>query len=754
MRFQCTACKGIVSVNNKYLGHKVQCGHCKEVVSVPDSRVAPGAVIADFIIQKELGRGGMGVVYLSHQISLDRPSALKVLSSTYANDSQFIVSFIREARAAAKLNHPHIVQAYAVGEDDGIFYFAMENIDGQTMKAVLKKQQMIPCDQAIIIIQQIAEALSYAWQEQKLIHRDIKPDNIMLTENGKAKLSDFGLASFAGEIDDSESDEIMGTPQYISPEHLTGAPMDTRSDIYSLGATFYHFVTGRFPYEGKNAAEIARQHLTGTLVPPHQINPNVPESVSQIIVKMMARNPVDRYQTAEELIEDLRAQHKGMTAPAINPMTTSSRAIDKKVITKFVTRKVAKTTGSIPKGKTTVGIKKQGTARDLNMAGTTMKMPKKQGKSKTGLIVGVVAGILLVVGGITYFATHRSASVKTAAVAKEEPLKPSKLLEELEKVCAHAKYNQDNPVEILENCEKILANEEYIPQFPGLADEKEDMTKLSPAQFDLRDREKTKFKDFVRYYNKADEPVFAKIREKLIQQHEEAMAQVLKQKEAAQKAEEAEANRIAVEKRKVEEAARAKKAQEDAVKAKRNAAKTDIEKGQADAFKGILLVCDGTEKNFDVCYEKAKKFLTDYQAKLAKYADDPDTGISKPAKDAQAPVEALLPRFDNAKKLSAAIKQAKQKSAPAIMINFNGKQMKLWKGRLWEGGTGKQKVSDMKAADRAYLYQGIAEHEQLEKDLWLYYLILGQRTEAENAGKDDPDYKSIMKWDVKPEDKK
>ena len=143
MRFQCPLCSGIVAVDNSALGIKVQCGHCSGVIDVPQSRVAPGAIVADFIVQKELGRGGMGIVYLAHQISLDRPAALKVLSENYANDAQFVGNFIKEARAAAKLNHPHLVQAYAVGEDEGIFYFAMEDIDGKTMKEVLKEQQLL-----------------------------------------------------------------------------------------------------------------------------------------------------------------------------------------------------------------------------------------------------------------------------------------------------------------------------------------------------------------------------------------------------------------------------------------------------------------------------------------------------------------------------------------------------------------------------------------------------------------------------------
>ena len=285
MRFQCPGCGSLVAVENSDMGTMVQCGSCSKIVNVPSSRVCKGALVGDFIIEQELGRGGMGVVYKAHQISLDRPAALKVLSDAYANNAEFVVGFIKEARAAAKLNHPHIVQAYAVGEDEGVFYLAMEYIDGETMKGVLKREKMIPVIQAINIIQQIAEALSSAWNEQKLIHRDIKPDNIMLTSNGRAKLADLGLARTAGDIDDSEDDEVMGTPQYICPEHLTGAPMDVRSDIYSLGATFFHFVTGRFPFEGKTGAEIAQKHITDPLPPPDQVNPELPSCVARIIEK-------------------------------------------------------------------------------------------------------------------------------------------------------------------------------------------------------------------------------------------------------------------------------------------------------------------------------------------------------------------------------------------------------------------------------------------------------------------------------------
>ena len=324
MRFQCPECKGIVSVDDADMGSTVQCGHCGKPVSVPSSRTAPGSVIGDFIIMHEIGRGGMGIVYLAHQISLDRPAALKILSSAYAKNADFVVGFIKEARAAAKLNHPNIVQAYAVGDDDGIFYFAMEHVNGETMKNILKREKVIPVDQAISIVQQIAEALDYAWEEEKLVHRDIKPDNIMLTSNGRAKLADLGLAKVGDDTGINDGDEVMGTPQYISPEQLTGDPLDNRTDIYSLGATFYHLLTGRFPYEGANAIEITRQHLYGTLIPPNRINPDVPEDVALVVEKMMAKDPAQRYQSAAQLAEDLALIRHGQH-PAMATVTGSLR---------------------------------------------------------------------------------------------------------------------------------------------------------------------------------------------------------------------------------------------------------------------------------------------------------------------------------------------------------------------------------------------------------------------------------------------
>ncbi|HCN07816.1 MAG TPA: hypothetical protein DIT01_07760 [Lentisphaeria bacterium] len=268
---------------------------------VPESRFSKGAVINDFVIRDVLGTGGMGKVYLAHQVSLDRPVALKILLEKYAEEKEFIIDFIKEARAAARLNHPNIVQSYAVGAEEGIYFFAMEYVEGTTLKDVCDQRQKLPWREAFEIGQQIAEALDFGWKNQQLIHRDVKPDNIMLASNGLAKLADLGLARVAAELRTDEGDQIMGTPQYISPEQLMGHPMDVRGDIYSLGATLYQTITGYFPFVGNSPTEVATQHLTEPLKSPREYIPDLPAEVCWIIETMMEKKPEDRFSGADVL---------------------------------------------------------------------------------------------------------------------------------------------------------------------------------------------------------------------------------------------------------------------------------------------------------------------------------------------------------------------------------------------------------------------------------------------------------------------
>ncbi|MCH2174545.1 MAG: serine/threonine protein kinase [Lentisphaeria bacterium] len=304
MRFQCQNCMKMCVIDDSECGKPAGCGYCGFVNTVPESRFAKNALISDFVISSPLGTGGMGAVFLAHQVSLDRPVALKVLMQQHSNDSDYIQEFVKEARSAARLNHPNIVQSYAVGEDEGIYFFAMEYVKGETLKQLLQKEGKLKWENAVKIIRQIADALDFAWKQQQLVHRDIKPDNIMLSETGVAKLADLGLARHAKETTDDE-EQVMGTPQYICPEQLLGKPMDVRGDIYSLGATLFHALVGRFPFDGQSANEIARKHVYEEVENVNELESDLPKGLGFIISKMMAKKLEDRYEDAEELVIDL-----------------------------------------------------------------------------------------------------------------------------------------------------------------------------------------------------------------------------------------------------------------------------------------------------------------------------------------------------------------------------------------------------------------------------------------------------------------
>ncbi|NOY74849.1 MAG: protein kinase [Kiritimatiellaeota bacterium] len=494
MRFQCPYCRGVIAAPNSDMGTDCRCGHCGDVVSVPLSRVATGSVIADFLILEELGRGGMGIVYLAHQITLDRPAALKILAEHYATDPAFVVDFIKEARAAAKLNHPHIVQAYAVGEDEGVYFFAMEHIDGETMKDFMKREGVVPVEFALEVIQQIAEALDYAWKEQRLIHRDIKPDNIMLTKKNRAKLADLGLARVAGDNDDADSDEVMGTPQYISPEHLTGAEMDVRSDIYSLGATLFHFITGRFAFEGRTATDIARKHLEEQLISPKDINPNIPDSVVRIIFKMMAKDASERYQSAEALVEDIRLARRGKAPLASTGTGKQTKHFSvKKGSGKTLVMKAAGTGQFAAVGTssgristtTTSRLKKSklsSTASDATVDTELIKLEKER-NAKTRLIMLVVGCLCVIIAAVGYFvwanvwkktsaaptkpsktvtkttASNAATSQKPSTIAPKKRIEPknTKYTAEADKLLVFAKNNVDSPANILVKFDEFFA---------------------------------------------------------------------------------------------------------------------------------------------------------------------------------------------------------------------------------------------------------------------------------------------------------
>jgi len=270
--------------------------------------------IPGYKVLRKLGAGAMATVYLARQLSLDRPVAIKVLPKKFSNDPKFIERFYKEGRAAARLNDQHIVQAYDVAQAGDSHYFVMEYVDGETVHDRLIRQKRIREQDAIEIVRQVALALKHA-HAQGFIHRDIKPKNIMINRSGVVKLADLGLARAVSdkEAAEAEAGKAYGTPYYISPEQVRGqVDIGPPADIYGLGATFYHMVTGRLPYEGKNPSEVMHKHLKAPLVPPDHVNPQLSGGAAQIIEMMLAKNPRDRYHGAVELLEDLEAIAKGM----------------------------------------------------------------------------------------------------------------------------------------------------------------------------------------------------------------------------------------------------------------------------------------------------------------------------------------------------------------------------------------------------------------------------------------------------------
>jgi beta-lactam-binding protein with PASTA domain len=269
-------------------------------------------------IVKPLGAGGMAEVYLAHDNVLQRDVALKVMSGRYADGEEFVERFKREAQSAAVLSHPNIVSIYDRGEsENGTYYIAMEYLCGGTLKDRILKRGALPPRTAAAVALQIAEALQAA-HEAGVVHRDIKPHNVLVTEAGNVKVGDFGIARAASSSTMTRTGSILGTAHYISPEQAMGEPVGPQSDLYSLGVVLYEMLTGTLPYDAETSIGIAMKHVNGHLVPPRELNPEVPRGMNAVVMRLLEKNPGDRYADAEELIEDLEKVLGGLEPAAVS----------------------------------------------------------------------------------------------------------------------------------------------------------------------------------------------------------------------------------------------------------------------------------------------------------------------------------------------------------------------------------------------------------------------------------------------------
>ena len=270
----------------------------------------PGTYLQErYEILEQVGSGGMSVVYKARCHKLNRPVAIKVLKEEFSNDSTFVGKFKMEAQAAARLSHPNIVNVYDVIDEGKLHYIVMELIEGVTLKTYITRKGRLEIKESIGIAIQVASGIASA-HEQHIIHRDIKPQNMIVSRDGKVKVADFGIAR--GVSTQTMNSAAMGSVHYISPEQARGGYSDERSDIYSLGITMYEMVTGRLPYEGENTVAIALSHLEEPMVPPSAYNKDIPVSLEKIILKCTAKKPENRYGNANELMGDLR---RSLTQP-------------------------------------------------------------------------------------------------------------------------------------------------------------------------------------------------------------------------------------------------------------------------------------------------------------------------------------------------------------------------------------------------------------------------------------------------------
>lgn len=319
MRFLCPQCSTVVTCADGDCGGRVQCPECLHGVGVPAGRCEPGSVVGDFVIRELIGAGGMGTVYRADQLSLARPAALKILRTELTVSTAQLARFLKEARIAASLNHPNLIGVYAVGDEDGLHYLAMELVRGTSVQGLLRSQGKLSLEQASEIVVQVAAGLNAAWLKRSVVHCDVKPENILLPEDGGVKIADLGLAETAGAVPgQSEGGAAFGgSPYYVCPEVILGKPLDHRSDLYSLGVTFFEMLTGHLPFEGTELAEVAGRHLYAAPPDPRKYVPDLPSGVADILTKLLSKSPDERFQSAQDLIRALRVQVLLKTSPEL-----------------------------------------------------------------------------------------------------------------------------------------------------------------------------------------------------------------------------------------------------------------------------------------------------------------------------------------------------------------------------------------------------------------------------------------------------
>ena len=283
-----------------------------------------GRSLGGYLLEEELGRGSMGMVYRGKQVALSREVAIKILPQSLTQDPSYVARFIREAQIMAGLNHPNIVQIYDAGQQNGVLYFVMEFVQGPTVGSLLHLDGSMPQHLAAEYVAQIADALDAAYKERNVIHRDIKPENLMLDRWGRIKVMDFGLARAPGLQQITVAKTLVGSIYYASPEQVWGKPLDNRSDIYALGVVLYEMVTGQRPFSGRSLQELTQKITAGKVLSPTALTADLSLELERIILIAMSANRDERFSQASELATELRSLH--LRAPSINTIHVQEKS--------------------------------------------------------------------------------------------------------------------------------------------------------------------------------------------------------------------------------------------------------------------------------------------------------------------------------------------------------------------------------------------------------------------------------------------
>ena len=369
-------------------------------------------------IIKTIGEGGMANVYLANDTILDRKVAIKVLRGDLSNDEKFIRRFQREALSVSNLSHPNIVEVYDVGEEDGQYYIVMEYIEGKTLKQLLKKRETLTLPEVIDIMLQLTDGLAHA-HESYIIHRDIKPQNIMILDNGLVKITDFGIAMALNATQLTQTNSVMGSVHYLPPEQANGKSATVKSDIYSLGILMYELITGSVPFKGDNAVEIALKHMKEKIPSIRKQNPTIPQSVENIVIKATAKNPRNRYDSVKEMHDDLEVCMEKENAKKVTFEYPENDIDDSEPITK------KKEKNKIEKPNVEYTEKKEESIEE-----DILETPKKR-NTVILLLTGIVL-FLLIIAGIFWLSSTKE--VKDVIVPNVVGKEIEKAIKELEKL--------------------------------------------------------------------------------------------------------------------------------------------------------------------------------------------------------------------------------------------------------------------------------------------------------------------------------